>query len=137
MPVCQYLWRPGAGRGHRVDVRTCAERPSCSCLWLKTKGRSHCTPVARPQAQTQHGKLIEDLVLPHLTEQRMQQGLAFMRDVGHDLVLSNTPRFCGWVTDNLLKDERDVLLGAGLKEHDIRKAASGVPCRWFKERVFA
>jgi hypothetical protein len=93
--------------------------------------------VARPQAQTQHGKLIEDLVLPHLTEQRMQQGLAFMRDVGHDLVLSNTPRFCGWVTDNLLKDERDVLLGAGLKEHDIRKAASGVPCRWFKERVFA
>lgn len=119
-PFAKGMGVVGAGEG---IVWTCTQRNS-SRLWFKTKGATHVTPLKPNKG----GDALETLVFRLLTEQRLEQGVDFLREMGHPMEI---PQFVRWITCDVLKEEHARVVG---KEEEVRKAVSRVAGAWFARR---
>lgn len=131
-PFAKGMGIAGAGEG---IVWACTQSNS-SRLWFKTKGASHMTPV-RPQGGTSNtGRAaLDTLVCQLVTEQRLDQGVDFLREMGHPLEMRSVPQFVRWVTCDVLKEEHASVVDSGFKDGDVRKAVSRVAVTWFAQRA--
>jgi len=123
-PFAKGLGVLGAGEG---IVWACTHNNS-SRLWFKTKGASHVTPIKPEKGLS----TLNAWVAGQVTEQRLEQGIEYLREMGHPLGLRSVPVFTQWVIGDLLKEEGDNVIASGLKEIDVRKVVSRVSGAWFK-----
>ena len=126
-PFAAALGVKGAGEG---IVWTCEESPTSSRLWFKSKGRTHVTPIARPEGGSTN--VMQDLLAPMMTVERMRQGVEHVRD----LCRKNIGAFSEWVVDDVMKEEADVFEAHEVDARDVRKAVKAAACAWFKETLF-
>ena len=128
-PFAKGLGVLGAGEG---IVWACMQNNSPR-LWFKTKGASHMTPIKPPKSADHKGhSTLNAWVASLVTEQRLEQGVEYLREMGHPLELRSVPMFTQWVAGDVLKEEGDNAVASGLKEGDVRKAVSRVAGTWFK-----
>jgi hypothetical protein len=121
----------GPGEG---IVWTCEEIRSPR-LWFKTKGVTHMTPLAAPPPDPKRAEeqvRLEEVARCALTEQRMEQGLAYLREMGHPQDVRSTSAFCRWVADDAMREEARAIKGSGLATRDVRRVLSALACNWFK-----
>lgn len=132
-PFAKGLGVVGAGEG---IVWACAQNAS-SRLWFKTKGATHVTPL-RPPTQADGTRAQPDALAGQLvTEQRLAQGVDYLREMGHPLELRSVSAFAQWVVRDVLKEEGDAIAMSGFKEADLRKAVSRMAGSWFKRTIVA
>lgn len=117
----------GAGEG---IVWACTQNNSPR-LWFKTKGASHVTPI-KPQKRESADHNGHSTLHALVTEQRLEQGIEYLREMGHPLELRSVPVFTQWVAGDVIKEEGDNAVASGLKEGDVRKAVSRMAAVWFK-----
>lgn len=113
-------------------VWTCVEKPTCTQLWFKTKGVSHCTPIPIP---VQSGSNIDDILARYLSEQRMQQGIDYLCEMNHDLSIKSITVFSKWICDDIIKEESDDIIDAGIKVTDARKTITFKACNWYRSYI--
>ena len=133
-PFAAVLGVQGPGEG---VVWTCLERPASSRLWFKTKGRTHVTPVVVEKMGMRNNDIMDALVAPMMSTERMQQGLEYLRGKGSldTTSMQHINVFSEWVCDDLIKDEADVFEKSEIPLRDIRKAAKSIACAWYKQQT--
>jgi hypothetical protein len=131
-PFAKGLGVTGPGEG---IVWTCAECPASERLWFKTKGSSHLTPIVKQQQQQQqqlHSNVSTEIVQMLLTEQRLAQGVEYLREMGHPVEMRSTKEFTAWVVGDVFKEERDAIAASGMKDALVRKAVVNAAAAWLK-----
>ena len=120
----------GPGEG---IVWTCVENTT-SDLWFKTKGATHVTPIIPTIKNTD--SLMEELIIPRMTQQRMEQGISYLVDLGHDpKLIKNINIFADWICNDIIKEELDILEDSGIPMITIRKHIRLAACEWFKTTI--
>jgi hypothetical protein len=129
-PFADMLGVNGPGEG---IVWTCVEN-MIPDLWFKTKGATHVTPIV-PTIKTTDS-IMEQLIIPRMTQQRMEQGISYLVDLGHDpKLIKNISIFSVWICNDIIKEELDVLEDSGIPLITIRKHIRLAACEWFKRTI--
>jgi hypothetical protein len=124
-----------SGTGEGI-VWTCAENPS-SRLWFKTKGKTHCTanPKTPIPSKTETFDLVKEFTNKMVTESRLQQGIQYLLEMNVPLARQSIPFFVKWITDDVVKEERDTIELNHFMIPDIQKAVSKSAGAWFKKWI--
>lgn len=129
-PVGKYFGVSGVGEGvvWNLAEEFCGFQPYCSELRFKVKGDQHSTSkvkvLASVDAEKVHG--IKGFLEYALTDNRLNQGLAYLREMGKPLDMSSMGDFLSWVFADILKEESDVMEASMISKKDIGKHAAGI-----------
>jgi len=131
-PVGKYFGVSGVGEGivwSRIDD------PS-SQYWFKTKGESHRVSQVKTVAAVDVEKVnsVQEFIEMTVTQNRLEQGLEYIREQGLTIERKNTGTYLKWVVGDILKEELDTLTGNGLCAKDVTGEISRTARPfWFKE----
>ena len=117
----------GPGEG---IVWICNEKPD---IWFKSKGQTHVTRIVYTESKDVR---LENLVRPFLTEERMKQGIIYLRDMNYDTnTLKNIAVFSVWICDDIVREEQNILEDSGIQMNDIRKLIRAEACNWYRNKT--
>jgi len=131
-PVGKYFGVHGVGEG-LVWVR--ADDPS-SQYWFKTKGERHQVSRVKTIAPVDVEKVnsVREFIEMTVTQNRLEQGLDYIREQGLTVERKNTGTYLKWVVGDILKEELDTLTENGLCAKDVNGEISRAARPfWFKE----
>jgi len=129
-PVGAFFNVFGVGEG---IVWKCVENTS-SDLWMKTKGGKHAVSktktIAPIDVETMHS--INEFVESTVTENRLNQGIEYVKEQGLSIERKNTSVFIKWVVKDIETEESDTLEESGLSSKDVNKHISNKSRKfWF------
>jgi len=130
-PVGHAMGSDGVGEG---IVWSCWEDGwNNSRFFFKTKGAKHSASKVKVLAAVdiEKAKSVADFVDYAVTENRLQQGLDFLRENEKPLDRCSTPDYLRWVANDVLSEEEDTMEASGLTKKDIGKAVSTKARKWF------
>lgn len=124
-------------------------RPGNSNLWLKTKGPNFATTrIRRPEgekaAEVSRAHALADgkageFAMRVATERRMEQGLEYLAEFGHEKNNWSMNIFASWVVEDVEKEEVLEIggegLGGSLERQLIRKNVKKLAFAWFKDEL--
>ena len=134
--VCPFTKTFGfSGTGEGI-VWTCVQNPS-SRLWFKTKGdrHSHKSRVPKPLISAAVKERVDTFVTNTLTEERLQQALAYLIEMEHPVDVTSTGIFLKWVGNDVATEEESRLLGYGLDWKAVARALANQARQWFMTKV--
>ena len=70
-----------------------------------------------------------------LTEARLQQGLDYLREMGHELSMKSTGAFLSWVVNDVFTEEAQTFIESGLNDREGRKEIGNRAREWFKGKA--
>lgn len=130
-PVGKYFGVSGIGEGivfTSVDDAT---------LKFKSKGEKHSSSKVKTlnAVDTESLEGLKEFVELAVTENRLEQGLQYLQEMGLSLENKSTGDFLSWVVKDVIKEETDTIVA---NQFDVKriKSAVGVKARmWFLNRV--
>ena len=134
-PVAKALGVDGVGEG---IVWKCITLPyTGSEFMFKVKGEKHSASKVRTLAAVDTERLenIESLVESLVSENRLLQGLDYLRASGLEIDQTNTGAFLKWVVGDVLKEESDTITESGFEKKDVTPFMSKKAKIWFFERI--
>jgi hypothetical protein len=103
-PIGKFFGQSGIGEG-LVLVSTCGR------YTFKAKGEKHSvSKVSKPVTINEEElKTVMEFIDYAVTENRLKQGIAYMEEMGLDILPKNTGAFIKWVSGDVLKEEKDAI----------------------------
>lgn len=130
-PVGKYFGVSGTGEG---IVWKCTDNNfESSKFWMKIKGHLHSVVKNKSLASTsiEDYNTINEFVNNVVTEQRLLQGLSYLREQNLIFDKKNIRHFIKWVTLDVLKEESDTILKNNLNKKTIEKNIGNVSSKWY------
>lgn len=130
-PVGKQLGALGTGEG--VVWRCVTPGYNTSRFMFKVKGEKHSTSKVKTLASVDIEKVnsINELADTVVTESRLNQGLDYLRSTGVTIEPKNTPVFLKWISDDVLKEDMDTIVGSGLEFKDAIVRIKFLARTWF------
>lgn len=130
-PVGKYFGVEGLGEG---IVFSAVGYPS---LKFKSKDDRHSvSKVSKLNAvDTEMIESVNEFTELAVTENRLEQGLSYLKEMGLEAEAKNTGTFIGWVVKDVIKEEADTILHSGL---DVKKVKSSVGTKarmWYLNNI--
>ena len=129
-PVGKHFGNSGVGEGL---VWICVtEGWSESRFWFKTKGDEHKSSSSKEKVPVDIEKVenIKKLVETFLTESRLNQGIEYLKQMNLELSWKSTGAYVKWVSNDVISEELDTIVGNGFKPKEITKTISTIARKW-------
>lgn len=126
-PVGKFFGVEGIGEG---IVFTCDSNPNYK---FKSKGEKHSVTKVKKlnPVDTEQMDNIKDFVESTVTENRLQQGLEYLKENFIEPEPKSTGAFLSWVVKDVLKEEGDTLQDSGFNEKLVKNAIVAKARVWF------
>lgn len=134
-PVGKYFGKEGIGEG---IVWSCIEEDWNSSAYIfKVKGEKHSVSKVKKLAQIDTEKVnsIKEFVQIVVTENRMNQGLDYLKENNLEFDVKNTGTFLKWLYQDIIKEESDVIVESGLEPKDVGSSISAEGKKWYFEQL--
>ena len=107
-------------------------------LAFKVKGEKHSVSKVKTIAPVNVERIekITEFVEYSCTENRLNQGLDYLKEQGLPLDPTSTGDFIRWVMNDILKEESDVLLENGLTWKNVQGMLAKKAQSFYKEKIF-
>lgn len=118
-PVGKYFGNIGVGEG---IVFTCIDNQN---LKFKSKGEKHSVSKVKVlnSINTEELESIQAFVEATCTDNRLEQGINYLKEMNISLEPKNTGEFLRWVVSDILKEEMDTIISNQL---DVKKTKSAI-----------
>ena len=129
-PVGSHFGKSGIGEG--VVWTEWAE--TRGGLRFKVKGEEHSVSKVKTLAPVDTEKLanMEEFIEYACTENRMRQGLDYLREQQLTLEMKNVGTFLKWLSNDIIKEEKDTMQQSNIDSKDVMRAVSNKARRWFQ-----
>ena len=130
-PVGKAFGVSGIGEG---IVWKCVDIPFPD-YWFKVKGEKHSVSKVKTLASVDTEKVnsIIEFSEKVVTENRLNQGIEYLKEMGKPIDMKSTGDFIRWVFNDVMKEEIDTIVESGLDVADIGKYIAEPSKRfWFK-----
>lgn len=129
-PVGKFFNIDGIGEGL---VFTCISRPE---LKFKSKGEKHSPTRVKVinAVDVEMMENIDEFIEAVVTENRMNQGITYLKEQSLLVDSKNTGEFLRWVVMDVLKEENDTMEANGLDEKLVKKAIATKARSWFMKQ---
>lgn len=131
-PVGKYFGISGIGEGvvFTDETRTYS---------FKSKGEKHSVSKVKTIANINVEKIkkIQDFIDYAVTENRLNQGIEYLKEMNKELDISSIGDFLRWLANDILKEEQDVITENGL-DNDLKaimKSVSNKGRKWFMDKI--
>lgn len=131
-PVGKYFGISGIGEGvvFTDETRTYS---------FKSKGEKHSVSKVKIIANVDVEKIkkIQDFIDYAVTENRLNQGIEYLKEMNKELDISSIGDFLRWLANDILKEEQDVITENGL-DNDLKaimKSVSNKGRKWFMDKI--
>lgn len=106
-------------------------------LRFKTKGEKHSVSKVKTVASVDTEKVnsIREFVENTLTENRLNQGMDKLREMGLDVSVENTGTFIRWCVTDILKEELDTLSDSGFTAKDVTGQIATAARQFFLQKL--
>jgi len=134
-PVAKHFGVSGIGEG---IVWTCTHPDfSGSDFWFKVKGEKHSASKVKVLAEVDIEKMktVDDFMDKVVTENRLQQGIDYLNEMGLELTEKSTGTFLSWMFKDIMKEESDTMEASGLDRKDIGKPIGTLSRKWYFEKI--
>jgi hypothetical protein len=134
-PVGAYFDVHGIGEG---IVWTCWDDGwNTSKIWYKTKGEKHSVTKVKTIAAVDTEKMatVKEFVDSVVTENRLEQGLDFLRENNKPIDRCSTADYLRWVANDVLNEEADTMEDSGITKKDVGKPVSTKARKWFFDYI--
>lgn len=131
-PVGKYFGVSGTGEGIVFTDET-------KQYSFKSKGEKHSVSKVKVIADVDIEKInkIKDFVDYSVTENRLNQGIEYLKEMNKELDISSIGDFLRWLANDVLKEEQDVIIENGL-DNDLKaimKSVSSKGRTWFMDKI--
>lgn len=131
-PVGKYFGVSGTGEGIVFTDET-------KQYSFKSKGEKHSVSKVKVIADVDIEKInkIKDFVDYSVTENRLNQGIEYLKEMNKELDISSMGDFLRWLANDVLKEEQDVIIENGL-DNDLKaimKSVSSKGRTWFMDKI--
>lgn len=131
-PVGKYFGVSGTGEGIVFTDET-------KQYSFKSKGEKHSVSKVKVIADVDIEKInkIKDFVDYSVTENRLNQGIEYLKEMNKELDISNMGDFLRWLANDVLKEEQDVITENSL-DNDLKaimKSVSSKGRKWFMDKI--
>lgn len=131
-PVGKYFGVSGTGEGIVFTDET-------KQYSFKSKGEKHSVSKVKVIADVDVEKInkIKDFVDYSVTENRLNQGIEYLKEMNKELDISSIGDFLRWLANDVLKEEQDVITENGL-DNDLKtimKSVSSKGRKWFMDKI--
>ena len=131
-PVGKYFGVSGTGEGIVFTDET-------KQYSFKSKGEKHSVSKVKVIANVDIEKInkIKDFVDYSVTENRLNQGIEYLKEMNKELDISSMGDFLRWLANDVLKEEQDVVSENGL-DNDLKaimKSVSSKGRKWFMDKI--
>lgn len=131
-PVGKYFGVSGTGEGIVFTDET-------KQYSFKSKGEKHSVSKVKVIANVDIEKInkIKDFIDYSVTENRLNQGIEYLKEMNKELDISNMGDFLRWLANDVLKEEQDVITENGL-DNDLKaimKSVSSKGRKWFMDKI--
>lgn len=132
-PVGTYFDRAGLGEG---VVWTEWEK-SNGKLMFKVKGDKHSVTNVTTLApvDTEKFQNIQNFIDYACTENRMHQGLDYLREQQLKIEMKNFGTLIKWIVGDIVKEEKDTMEASGISATDVGRNARNRVLPWFKNQL--
>jgi len=133
-PVGTYFHKTGVGEG---IVWTEWEQ-TCGDLNFKVKGEKHSVSKVKTLASVDTEKFVkfQEFVDYACTENRMLQGLDFLREQQLTIDIKNFSVFMRWLSNDIIKEEKDILEASALQFKDVGRLVQYKAKQWFLVQLY-
>jgi len=130
-PVGKFFGKEGVGEG---IVFTCTTNQE---LKFKSKGEKHSASKVKTlnPINVEAMASINEFIEMAVSENRLEQGITFLKENLLEVDAVNTGQFLGWVVRDVLKEEGDTLLASGLNEKKVKNAIVNKARIWFLNKI--
>jgi len=130
-PVGEYFGVEGIGEG--VVFKNYIQYVHNHPLIFKVKGEKHSVSKHKSKISIDPEKAqnIKDFVERVVTENRLNQGIEYLNEMGIEPDQKATGDFLKWVVNDVMKEEKDVLESSQLSEKEAKKAISNHAREWY------
>lgn len=130
-PVGKHFGVSGYGEG--VVWSCVSEGYNHSDFIFKVKDERHSVSKVKTLAAVDVEKMntVKEFVSNVVTENRLMQGLSYLREQNLDVDIKNTGAFLRWLYNDIVKEESDTISESGLGSKDIGSAISAEGKKWF------
>lgn len=132
-PVAKFFGVDGIGEG--VVWRCISEVKGLKTedLIFKVKGKKHSVTKVKTIAEVDTVKVnnISEFIEAVLTENRLIQGLDYLRENNLDISNKNLGIYLKWIGTDCLKEESDILENSNLERKDVMPAINRKAKEWF------
>jgi hypothetical protein len=131
-PVGKFFGVDGIGEGI-VWTPISKNNEYDSSTWFKTKGKLHSVSNVKTLADVDLEKVnsIGDFANMYVTENRLKQGIEYLKEMNIDISKNSTGHFIKWIVNDILSEESDTLKESGLTPKDVGSAIGTSSRIWF------
>lgn len=139
-PVGKYFGVSGVGEGivfNGFVQYTENGKKKLKHFSFKSKGEKHSASKVKtlnPVDVEKIGK-INEFVDYAITEQRLEQGVAYLQEMQYEVEVQNIGVFLKWIVSDVMKEENDTIEANGLDKKLLPKKISEKARKWFFERL--
>lgn len=132
-PVGAYFNKSGVGEG----VVWTEWEQTHGGLRFKVKGEEHSVSKVKTLAPIDTEKLasIQEFVDYACTENRMLQGLDYLREQQLTIEMKNVGTFLKWLINDIIKEEKDTLAASNIEAKDVNSKVSSKGKLWFQTHI--
>jgi RNA ligase len=134
-PIAKHFGISGCGEG---IVYKCTDPDyNDPAFWLKIKGEKHSVSKVKTLAPVDVEKMksVDDFMDKVVTENRLNQGIEYLVEMGLEVTEKSTGQFISWVFKDCLKEESDTLEASGLNKKDIGKPLGTLSRKWYFKKL--
>jgi hypothetical protein len=126
-----------SGIGEGLVFSAVGSEYNSSEYWFKSKGEKHSVTKVKKLVEVDVEKIKsnEEFVEKTVTENRLRQGLEYLKEMKIELSPKSTGDFIRWVHNDILKEEKDVMDISGISEKDLGKLVSVKAKTWFFQNM--
>lgn len=134
-PVSKYFGVMGVGEG--IVWKCLEEGWTDSKFWFKTKGVKHTASKVKAIAPVDLTKVkgIEEFLEYSLTENRLNQGFNYLREMNLPIERKSVGEFIGWMIKDITTEEAEVLSGSMLTVKDVSSSIANKSRQWFFDKL--
>jgi hypothetical protein len=104
-------------------------------LWFKTKGAKHSKGGKRPKEPVSAPEGLEPFVAMACTDERLHQGLDYLREMGLECDMTSMGAYLKWVSGDICDELGDDMADAGLTWKQVAKHINSRAVAWFKAQT--
>lgn len=136
-PVAKQLGVSGIGEGVVWKCVSSSNKLNTSDLVFKVKGKEHSVSnvVTIAEVDTVKVNSINEFVNIVLTENRLKQGVEYLKEQQLPLLVNSMGTFLKWIVNDCLKEEADILVKSGLEKKEVTPNISNKAKQWFLQTI--